>query len=163
MKRFASRASEEAVVAASAGDVLDVLEDVVELSRCYLAVVGDAVQRDLERSGARCVGRRVDGASSRQHVRAEPAVEAVGSAEAEELIRSWAADQNVGSRAAPSRFDVGVDVVVLGGRSVVGGVVDGDADARRALVVIDEVADRRAAKIGTPEEIVGAVGDRSPR
>ena len=127
------RAAEEAVVAAAAGDVLHVLEDVVELARRDLAVVGDAVQRHLERQGARCVGRRVDGAASRQHVGAEPAVEAVGCAEAEELIRPWAADQDVASRAAARRFDVGVDVV--GSRRlaavVVSSVVDGHADARR--------------------------------
>ena len=146
------RAAEEGVVAAAAGDVLDVLEDVVELVRRDLAVVGDAVQRDLERSGARRVGRRIDRAASREHVGAEPAVEGVGCAEAEELIRSRAADQDVGlaSRPEPIRRRHGRCRSRRSRRRR-------SASSRStrtlvvALVVVDEVAERRAAMSAPPK------------
>ncbi len=51
-------------------------------------------------------------------------------------------------------------IVGLPARSVVGQVVDGHAEACCALVVNDEVADRRRAIVCAAEEIVGAVGGR---
>ena len=78
-------------------------------------------------------------AASREHVGAEPAVEAVGRRPRPKR-RFGPGLPTRTSPCEPPRADsdVGVDVVALSRPSrvrLVGGVVDGDADARRALVV----------------------------
>ena len=131
--------AEQHVVAAAAGDVLDVEPDVVALRRRGIAVVGNAVERDDHPRGPPGVGDVVDAGAAvvlvgpvdlpgRERIGAVGAPQAVVAETAVDHVRRRAAEDAVVEPRAGDVLDRRADVVALVQHAVIGGAVERDRD-----------------------------------